>query len=76
MPIAKDDLYQIIKKSFPEGKIEIVDLASDNNHYSITIIDKSFAGKSRIEQHRMVNLALNKELRSDILHAMQLKTSF
>ena len=75
MPIAKDELHQIIKKSFPEGEIEIIDLVGDNNHYSVTINDKSFAGKSRIEQHRMVNLALNKELRSDILHAMQLKTS-
>ncbi len=75
MPIAKDELHQIIKKSFPEGEIEIIDLVGDNNHYSVRIIDKSFAGKNRIEQHRMVNLALNKELRSDILHAMQLKTS-
>ena len=75
MPIAKDNLYQIIQKSFPEGSIEITDLVGDNNHYSVKIIDKSFAGKTRIEQHRMVNAALNKELRSDILHAMQLKTS-
>ena len=75
MPIAKDELHQIIKKSFPEGEIEIIDLVGDNNHYSVRIVDRSFAGKSRIEQHRMVNLALNKELRSDILHAMQLKTS-
>jgi stress-induced morphogen len=75
MPIAQNELYQIIQKSFPEGKIEITDLVGDNNHYSVKIIDQSFAGKSRIEQHRMVNLALNKELRSEILHAMQLKTS-
>ena len=74
MPIEKNELYQIIEKSFPKGKIEIVDLVGDNNHYSVKITDKSFAGKNRIEQHRMVNQALNKELRSDILHAMQLKT--
>jgi stress-induced morphogen len=75
MPIEKNDLYQIIQKSFPAGKIEIIDLVGDNNHYSVKIIDKSFAGKNRIEQHRMVNRALDKELKSDILHAMQLKTS-
>jgi len=75
MAIAKDELHQIIQKSFPEGVIEIIDLVGDNNHYSVKITDKSFTGKGRIEQHRMVNLALNKELRSEILHAMQLKTS-
>lgn len=73
MPIAQEDLRSIITKSFPDAKIEIVDLAGDNDHYSVTITDKSFAGKSRIEQHKMVNKALSGYL-GDILHAMQLKT--
>ena len=74
MPIAQKDLQSIIEKSFPQAQIQIVDLVGDNDHYSVTIIDKSFAGKSRIEQHKMVNKALSGYL-GDILHAMQLKTS-
>lgn len=74
MPISQDNLRSIIEKSFPDAKIKIIDLAGDNDHYSVTIIDKSFAGKSRIEQHKMVNKALAGYL-GDILHAMQLKTS-
>lgn len=73
MPIAQEDLRSIIAKSFPDAKIEIVDLAGDDDHYSVTIIDKSFAGKSRVAQHKMVNKALSGYL-GDILHAMQLKT--
>jgi stress-induced morphogen len=73
MPISQSDLHSLIKKSFPEARVEIVDLAGDNNHYSVTIIDKSFAGKSRVAQHKMVNEALKGYL-GDILHAMQLKT--
>ncbi len=74
MPISQDQLYNLIFKSFPEAKIEIVDLVGDNNHYSVKITDKIFAGKSKIEQHKMVNKALAGYL-GDILHAMQLKTA-
>lgn len=74
MPISEGQLRSLITQSFPQAKIEIVDLVGDNNHYSVTIIDESFAGKGRIEQHRMVNAALSGYL-GDILHAMQLKTA-
>jgi stress-induced morphogen len=74
MPISQQNLHSLISKSFPEAKIEIIDLMGDDNHYSVKIIDKSFAGKSRVEQHKMVNQALKGYL-GDILHAMQLTTS-
>lgn len=74
MPIAKDKLQGILTSSFPQAKIKIIDLVGDSNHYGVTIIDKIFAGKSRIEQHRMVNNSL-KSCLGDELHAMQLMTS-
>jgi stress-induced morphogen len=74
MAISHNDLHSLIAKSFPNAQIEIIDLVGDDNHYSVRIIDQSFAGKSRVEQHKMVNEALKGYL-GDILHAMQLKTS-
>jgi len=74
MPIAQDQLHSLIKKSFPNAKIEIIDLAGDDDHYSVIIVDEIFNGKNRIEQHRMVNKALSGHL-GETLHAMQLKTS-
>ena len=74
MPISQNNLYSLIHKSFPDAKIEIIDLVGDNNHYSVKITDKIFAGKSKIEQHKMVNKALKGYL-GNILHAMQLKTA-
>lgn len=74
MPIAESQLRSIIKSAFPEAQIEITDLVGDQDHYSVKIIDKSFAGKSRIEQHKMVNRALGNDL-GTTLHAMQLKTA-
>ncbi|MDA9818133.1 BolA/IbaG family iron-sulfur metabolism protein [Flavobacteriaceae bacterium] len=74
MPIAQSELAIILQKSFPDAKVQIIDLAGDDNHYKIIIEDVSFFGKSKIAQHRMVNKALEEELLSETLHAMQLQT--
>jgi stress-induced morphogen len=74
MPIKQNELLSLIKDKFPTAKIEIIDLVGDNDHYSVKIIDKIFDGKSRIEQHKMVNLALKDHL-GTTLHALQIKTS-
>lgn len=74
MPIAQKELHKILAEKFPEAQIEIVDLAGDDDHYSVTIIDKIFAGKTRIAQHKLVNEALGEIIKTK-LHAMQLKTS-
>ncbi|OFW79929.1 MAG: hypothetical protein A2887_04710 [Alphaproteobacteria bacterium RIFCSPLOWO2_01_FULL_40_26] len=74
MPIAKEKLEKILTEKFPQARIKVIDLAGDNDHYSVAISDKIFSGKTRIEQHKMVNEAL-KEILGDTLHAMQLKTS-
>lgn len=75
MPIEKHKLEALLHENFPQAKIEVIALVNDNNHYSVKITDKIFAGKSRIEQHKMVNNALKEILLTDVLHAMQLKTS-
>lgn len=74
MPIEKSKLEKLLYEKFPEAQIEVIDTAGDQDHYSVKIIDKIFTGKTRIEQHKMVNSAL-KEILGDVLHAMQLKTS-
>jgi len=73
MPIAQKDLQKILQEKFPKGEIQIVDLAGDDDHYSVTIIDEIFAGKTRIMQHKLVNEALGDVIKKQ-LHAMQLKT--
>lgn len=74
MPIDQTILHDLIKQSFPSAQIEIIDLVGDNDHYSVKITDKIFAGKSRVEQHKTVNNAL-KDCLGTTLHALQIKTS-
>ena len=42
MAIKKEKLEEIIKKSFPEASINIVDLAGDDDHFSLEIKSSKF----------------------------------
>ena len=46
MPLSKEDLEKHIKESIPDSTINIEDLRGDGDHYSATVISKSFVGKS------------------------------
>jgi len=46
--------------------------ASGAGHFSVTIVSDKFAGKSAIQRHRMVYLAVDDLMRSEI-HALSIK---
>ena len=73
MPLSKEDLEKYIKNSIPDSTIIIEDLRGDGDHYSATVISKSFKGKTKIEQHKMVYNSLDGKM-GNVLHALMLKT--
>ena len=70
MAIEKTDLEEILKNAFPDGEVTVTDLAGDNDHYQVNITCSTFQGKSRIQQHQKVYVALKEH---DI-HAIAIKT--
>ncbi len=76
MPIEAKTIETLIRTQFPDAEIEIRDLAGDGNHYSATVIDESFRGKSRVAQQRMVYAALEGKMDgpNGELHALALTT--
>ena len=73
MTLKLEELEILIKVSIPDAEIIIKDLAGDENHYSATIKSKIFAGKSKIEQHKLVYKALKGKMGNE-LHALALNT--
>ncbi len=71
MPIAETELMTLLKARFCDADISIRDLAGDDDHYHVTIISPEFVGKSRVQQHQLVNKAL-KGVVGDRLHALSL----
>ena len=67
------EIERYIKDAIPDASIDIQDLAGDRNHYSATITSSHFAGKSKIEQHKMVYNSLKGKMGNE-LHALAIKT--
>ena len=67
------EVETLIKEAISDAVVDIQDLAGDGNHYSATVTSKKFAGKSKIEQHKMVYNSLKGKMGNE-LHALAIKT--
>jgi len=67
-------LEKLIREGIPDAKVTIRDLAGDGDHYAAEVVAESFRGKSRVQQHQMVYVALKGNI-GEGLHALALQTS-
>ena len=67
------EIEKLIKEAFPDAIIKLQDLAGDQNHYSAVVISAQFAGKTKIQQHKMVYDSLKGKMGNE-LHALTIKT--
>lgn len=74
MPMDGQELEGLLRAAFPEGKVLVMDLAGDGDHWAARITDHSFAGKSKVQQHQMVYRAIGEKMGGQ-LHALALETS-
>ena len=74
MPMPAPEIERLIRARFPDARIELRDLAGDNDHWAAHVVSAAFKGKSRVQQHQMVYDALGGRV-GDILHALQLTTA-
>ncbi|QFT78588.1 BolA/IbaG family iron-sulfur metabolism protein [Erythrobacter sp. THAF29] len=62
-----------IVAALPGATVELTDLAGDDDHWAVKVIAPQFAGKSRVQQHKMVYEALGGRMGGE-LHALQVST--
>lgn len=76
MAMEAHDIEALIRKTFPNARITITDLAGDGNHYAAEVIDESFRGLNRVQQQRAVYAALQGKMdgANGELHALALTT--
>ena len=73
MPMDARDIESMIKAAIPDAQVTIRDLAGDGDHYAATVISEAFRGKSRVQQHQMVNAAFGADM-GTVLHSLSLQT--
>jgi stress-induced morphogen len=72
MPTA-EEIKQRIETAIPGAEAEVEDYTGGGDHFRATVIAAAFAGRSRIEQHRLVYEVFGSEIGGPI-HALSLKT--
>ncbi len=71
--ITTDEIEQMLQSAFQGAQIHVSDMTGTGDHFDIQIAAKEFAGKSLIDQHKMVHQVLAPEMDGRI-HAVQIKT--
>lgn len=68
-----EQIGDAIRAALPDAKIDLIDLAGDNNHWAVTVTSSAFEGLSRVKQHQMVYRAIGAGVGTDV-HAVQVRT--
>jgi stress-induced morphogen len=74
MAMDAKEIERLIKARFPGAAVAIRDLAGDGDHYAAHVVAREFAGKNRVQQHKMVYDALQGRM-GGVLHALALTTA-
>jgi stress-induced morphogen len=68
-----EDIKQRIEAAIPGSRAEVDDYTGGGDHFRATVTAAAFAGRSRIEQHRLVYDVFGAEI-GGAIHALSLKT--
>ena len=74
MAMQADEIERLIRDAIPDAEVTIRDLAGDGDHYAAHVVSASFAGLTRVKQHKAVYDALGGRMGGE-LHALQLTTA-
>ncbi|OZA94800.1 BolA family transcriptional regulator [Altererythrobacter sp. H2] len=74
MPMSAAEIESAITDALPGAEVTMTDLAGDNDHWAARVVAPQFAGKNRVQQHKMVYDALGGRM-GGVLHALQLTTA-
>ncbi|AAQ00131.1 MULTISPECIES: BolA family protein [Prochlorococcus] len=70
-----EEVKALIKSSLPDAMVNVEDINGGGDHLNVNVVSSTFAGLSRVQQHQLIYRALAKELASESIHALALKTS-
>lgn len=73
MPTA-EDIKRRIEEAIPGASADVEDFTGGGDHFRATVVAAAFAGRSRIEQHRLVYDVFGAEIGGPI-HALSLRTA-
>ena len=73
--VDSEELVLSIKKILPDAQVKVEDINGGGDHLQVNVVSSAFSGLSKVQQHQIIYKALQKELASEAIHALALKTS-
>ena len=73
MPMSASEIEKRVKAALPGATLALRALAGDDNHWAATVISEPFRGKSRVQQHQMINAAFGADM-GTVLHSLSVQT--
>ena len=68
-------LQTLLERAFPDAtELQVEDRTGGGDHFQVTVAAPAFNGLPLLEQHRLVNNALEEPLRDGTIHELRIKT--
>jgi len=67
----EEEIKRRIEEAIPGSAVRV---EGDGRHFQAVVVSTVFAGKSRLQQHRVVYDALGSSFDTEALHALSVKT--
>ena len=68
------EIKRMIEAALPGADVDVVDQTGSGDHLMATVRAPQFAGRSRIDQHRLVRAAVQERMDDGSIHALSVKT--
>lgn len=72
--VSLEQVKETIQQQIPDAEVIIRDLTGGGDHLDAIVVSSVFDGLTKVKQHQLVYDALQKELKSEAIHALALKT--
>ena len=72
--MAAESISALLEQAFPGSDVSVVDRTGGGDHFHVIVVSQAFDGLSLIEQHRLVNRALQAPLADGTIHELRITT--
>ncbi|MDC0835676.1 hypothetical protein AY599_08000 [Leptolyngbya valderiana BDU 20041] len=72
--VSLDRVAELIRTELGDADVQVRDLTGGGDHLEAIVVSEKFQGLSLVKQHQLVYSALQKEMASEAIHALALKT--
>jgi stress-induced morphogen len=74
MPMSADAIKQRIRENMNAEEVVLHDLTGGGDHWQVIVVSQQFEGKPLIQQHKMVLDLFTKDIATNHVHALSVKT--